>query len=142
MWAVRFVLAALKTGFHEVRFHFSGDPYDPFVMRGTELLPRPLESAMVALNQWMPIGSSIRTVPGIRGLQASALGGPTGAVTLILDNEQRTTQAVLLKGVPTVDVQEFGPARTGLVTVPLKASHATFKLIIPANAVAVVTPGA
>jgi len=29
VWAVRFVLAALETGFREVRFHFSGGPYDP-----------------------------------------------------------------------------------------------------------------
>ena len=34
VWAVRFVLAALKTGFQEVRFHFSGAPYDPFVVSG------------------------------------------------------------------------------------------------------------
>ena len=66
VWAVRFVLSALKTGFQEVRFHFSGGAYDPFVMRGPELVARPLESALVALNQWLVPGSSLRTVVGAR----------------------------------------------------------------------------
>ncbi len=59
---MRFVLSALKTGFHEVRFHFSGRSYDPFIVRGEEVLARPLESALAALNHWLPIGSSLQTL--------------------------------------------------------------------------------
>src|SRR6202012_1081902 len=54
VWAVRFVLSALKTGFAEVRFHFSGDPYDPFSLVNGEVVRRPIEAAMVALGQWLP----------------------------------------------------------------------------------------
>jgi hypothetical protein len=139
VWAVRFVLSALKTGFREVRFHFSGDPYDPFILRGAELLPRPIESALVALNQWLPIGSSIRTVPGVKGLQASALSGPTGALMLVLDNEQRAARTMLLRGARTINVQELGPSRAGLVAVALRAAKGRFKLTLAANTIAAVT---
>jgi hypothetical protein len=139
VWAVRFVLSALRTGFREVRFHFSGDPYDPFIVRGAELVPRPLESALVALNQWLPVGSLIRTVPGVRGLQASLLVGPTGALTLVLDNEQRTSQTVELKGARAVHVAELQATRSGLATVPLTPARGLFKLTLAANTVAAVT---
>src|SRR4029077_9742992 len=51
VWAARFVLSALKTGFGEVRFHFSGGSYDPFVVQGAQVLTRPLESVLAGLNQ-------------------------------------------------------------------------------------------
>ena len=88
VWAVRFVLSALKTGFHEVRFHFSGGPYDPFIVHGEEVLSRPLDSALVALNQWLPVGASLRTLV-VRGLVATAVAQPTGTSLLLLDNEHR-----------------------------------------------------
>jgi len=144
VWAVRFVLAALKTGFREVRFHFSGDPYDPFVMHGSELLERPLESALVALNQWLPAGSTVRTVKGPKGLVATALQTPAGAVTLILDNEQTVAQPLELKGARTLEVQQLSPLHAGLQTVALAGLHELFKLNLPANTVAALTwtPGA
>ncbi len=79
VWAVRFVLTALKTGFQEVRFHFSGGPYDPFVVRGESVLTRPIESALVALNQWLPVGATLRTLSGVRGLVASGVGEPAAS---------------------------------------------------------------
>jgi hypothetical protein len=144
VWAVRFVLAALETGFREVRFHFAGDPYDPFAMRGSELVARPLESAMVALNQWLPVGSTIHPMSVARGLQAAAFAAPTGSLMVVLDNEQRTAQRLVLKGAGTVDLQELGPLRTGLVTVPISPLHGLFKLVLPANTLAAVrwTPAA
>ncbi len=67
VWAVRFVLSALKTGLREVRFHFAGGAYDPFIVRGQEVIDRPLDSAMVALNQWLPVGSSLQSLTGREG---------------------------------------------------------------------------
>jgi hypothetical protein len=67
VWAIRFVLSALKTGFAEVRFHFSGDPYDPFYVSGGEVVRRPIEAAMAALNQWLPSGAPLRRRAGRRG---------------------------------------------------------------------------
>jgi len=141
VWAVRFVLSALKTGFREVRFHFSGDPYDPFIVSGAAVVPRPLEGAMAALNQWMPVGSSVRTVAvrGAKALLASSFAGPTGAQTLLLDNEQRAAQPLVLKGARKVTVQELTPTRTGLVGSTLTATHGAAKLTLPANAVAALT---
>ncbi len=102
VWAVRFVLSALKTGFREVRFHFSGDPYDPFIVSGAPNCCRgPSRARMVALNQWLPIGSSDPDDfrPGRQGPAWRAPCRPHGSVTLLLDNEQRAAQTVLLKGV-------------------------------------------
>jgi hypothetical protein len=73
VWAVRYVLAALKTGFEEVRFHFSNGSYDPFLVRGGSVIARPLESALVALNQWLPVGASIQSVSHVGALVATAI---------------------------------------------------------------------
>ena len=140
VWALRFVLSALKTGFREVRFHFSGDPYDPFVMDGSELLNRPLESAMAALNQWLPVGSTIRSIPvsgaGAGRVVASSFATPAGALMLVLDNEQTTNQTILLKGAAKVSVQELSPLRAGLLPYTLPATHKIVQLTLPANTVA------
>jgi hypothetical protein len=135
VWAVRFVLAALKTGFQEVRFHFSDGPYDPFVVRGGEVLTRPLESALVALNRWLPIGASIRTLQRVRGLVATAIGGSPSAPQLILDNEGAKPRTVVLRGVDTVRVQLLSAGRAGLQTAQLSASRGAIKLTIAANSV-------
>ena len=92
VWAVRFVLSALKTGFGEVRFHFSGDPYDPFYLRGGEVVRRPLEAAMVALNQWLPVGATLRSVAGLGGIAATAIAAPGMQPLLLLDNGERKAQ--------------------------------------------------
>ncbi len=141
VWAVRFVLAALKTGFQEVRFHFSDGPYDAFVVRGGEVLNRPLESALAALNRWLPIGASIHTLQRVRGLVATAVGGnPTAPGNpappqLILDNESAKPQTVVLRGAQTVQVQLLSAVRAGLQAAQLSASRGAIKLTVAANSV-------
>jgi hypothetical protein len=134
VWAARFVLAALKTGFREVRFHFAGDPYDPFVVSGATVLTRPLESALVALNQWLPVGSSLRTVPGVRELVASAAHQPAGGNVLILDNERARARPVVIRNAHRVHVAILSPAHAGLITETLSATG-HLELTIPGNTV-------
>jgi len=139
VWAVRFVLSALRTGFREVRFHFSGDPYDAFIVRGGEVLDRPLESALVALNQWLPVGSSLYPLAGLKGLAATVLASAAGPATLILDNERRQSRVVELRGARPESVQELSPARVGLATVARSVRHGLVRLTLPANTLAAVT---
>jgi hypothetical protein len=157
VWAVRFVLSALRTGFREVRFHFSDGPYDPFVVRGDQVIARPLESALVALNQWLPVGAAIQTLPHVHGLVATAIGAPppprapqssaggssaSQAATpqLILDNETTKPQTVLLRGAPTVQVQLLSAARAGLQTAQLSSPRERIKLTVAPSTVLAVRP--
>jgi hypothetical protein len=139
VWAVRFVLSALKTGFHEVRFHFSGGPYDPFIVRGEEVLSRPLDSALVALNQWLPVGSSLRTL-SVRGLVVTAVAQPAGTSLLILDNEHPRAQPVVLRGVRSATIERLGPARAGVLSAELVSPTDRIKLTIAPNSVLAVSP--
>jgi hypothetical protein len=153
VWAVRYVLAALETGFQEVRFHFSGGSYDPFIVSGASVIERPLQSALVALNQWLPIGASMRSVPGVHGLVATAIGGapvaaptsaPAGTTStdaapptpqLILDDESSKPQTVVLRGTDSVQVELLSPVRAGLQTEQLAASGGRVTVTVPANSV-------
>jgi hypothetical protein len=139
VWAVRFVLSALKTGFREVRFHFAGDPYDPFIANGAQVLARPIESALVALNRWMPVGSSLRTVAGVRGLVATAVGGPGGRITLILDNEHARARPVVLHSAGTTHIAVLTPTRVGLQPAAVNATRTRFRLSVAANSVLVIS---
>jgi hypothetical protein len=60
IWAVRFVLASLLSGFEQVRFHSAGTSYDPFTFStdGT-VTRRPLATALFFLHRWIPVGSRI-----------------------------------------------------------------------------------
>jgi hypothetical protein len=140
VWAVRFVLSALKTGFQEVRFHLSGDPYDPFIVRGSEVVSRPLDSALVALNQWLPVGSSLHTVAGVRGLVATAVQGTAGKTLLILDNEGKQAQPVVLRDAHTVRIEALSATGPGLHTVQLSSPHGRIKLLVARNSVLAVSP--
>ncbi|HEX4189320.1 MAG TPA: hypothetical protein VHY83_15635 [Solirubrobacteraceae bacterium] len=137
IWAVRFVLSALKTGFREVRFHFAGDPYDAFLVRGAGVYPRPLESALVALNQWLPVGSSLRTVPGVRELAATAFTRPAGTTTLLLDNAGSKARPVVVRNARRVQLAILSPLRGGLVTQTRRAAGRLKFLIAPNTLVAI-----
>jgi hypothetical protein len=139
VWAVRFVLSALRTGFKEVRFHFSGDPYDAFVVRGEEVLDRPLDSAMVALNQWLPVGCMLQAVAGLHGLQGTAVSASAGGARLILDNEHPQAQALVLRTAQSVRVQILDAARAGLHATQLSPRHGRIELRVAPNSVLAVS---
>lgn len=141
VWAVRFVLSALNTGFREVRFHFSGGPYDPFIVRGSEVIDRPLQSALVSLNQWLPIGASLRTVTSAPGLVRTAVTTPGGAVRLIFDNLNARAQQVVLRTARGARTEMLSAARAGVQTRTLRSTHGAVKLIVAGNAVLSVRSG-
>ncbi len=139
VWAVRFVLSALKTGFREVRFHFSGGPYDPFLVHGEEVVKRPLESALQAINRWLPVGASLQSVAGVRRLRATRIGTPTGGTTLILDNEHAQAQAVLLRVAGSVQIEALSATGAGVRTTRSSPTHGRIKLVLAGNSVATVS---
>lgn len=139
VWSVRFVLSALLTGFREVRFHFSGDPYDPFVVSDGQILQRPMFSAMVALNQWLPVGSTVRRIHGVRELLVSAIGQPSGGAVVVLDNENSKPRPVVLRGAASVHVELFNPAVAGMAQLQLPVSGGRARMTLAPNSVAALT---
>ncbi len=141
VWAVRFTLSALQTGFREVRFHLSGNAYDPFLVRGYTVLQRPLAAALIALNDWLPLGSVVHPVPMPAGsrLRARAIAQPHGGLVLVLDNRAGHAQRVLLKSAGALAVQVFEAARAGLVSSTLAPVAGRVSLSVPANAIAAVS---
>lgn len=140
VWAVRFVLSALKTGFREVRFHMSGGSYDPFFLRGEQIVEQPLESALEALNRWLPVGSSLRTSSVARGLITTSVSGDPGGPSVILDNEQTRTQTATLPATHPVVIAVLSAARAGLATATVPARHGRVTLHVAANSVVALLP--
>jgi hypothetical protein len=141
VWAVRFVLNALKIGFREVRFHFSGGPYDPFIVEGSEVAARPLETALIAINEWFSAGITLQTVAGVKGLVATAVVGAAGKPQLILDNETSKPQTVVLAGEPSVSLHVLHATEIGLHTVHLSSPLGHIKLTVQTNTVEAVFAG-
>ncbi len=135
VWALRFVLAALETGFGEVTFHFSGNPYDPFYLRGAEVVRRPLEGALVALQQWLPAGATLRIGHSVGNVAVAAVAASGAQPLLLLDNESPKPATIALRGAASaVPVQAFSPAGSSPgVVAPAGAGRFVAKL--PANAV-------
>ena len=135
VWALRFVLAALETGFGEVSFHLSGNPYDPFYLRGAEVVRRPAEGALVALQQWLPAGATLRAGHSVGNVAVAAISASGAQPLLILDNESPKPATLALRGAAAaVPVQQFSPAgiAAGIVA-PAGAGRFVAKL--PANGV-------
>ena len=138
VWAIRFVLAALESGFLEVRFHFSGNSYDPFVVRGSRVIERPLGGAMAALNQWLPVGSTLRPVH-VKGLVASAIAESQGSSVLLLDNETLRAAPVLLRGANAVQLTIFSSHHAGPSVKNLGSPRGRIKISVAPNSVVAVT---
>jgi hypothetical protein len=103
------------------------------------VLSRPLDSALVALNQWLPIGSSLRELD-VRGLVASAVSDPVGPGMLILENEHRKAQSMILRGVSTASIQTLGPTRAGVLSAELTSPRDRLELTVAPNSVLAVSP--
>jgi hypothetical protein len=138
VWALRFGLTAIEKGFSEVRFHFSGNSYDPFLVRGSHVLERPEADALLALNQWLPVGSTVRAVP-VKGLVASAVGEPNGASLLILDNEGAHAARLVLRGASAVRLTSLTAQSAGLGVRNLGSASSRIPISVAPNTVVAVT---
>jgi len=118
VWALRFGIAALEAGFEEVRFHFSGNSYDPFVVRGSQVYERPIANSLMALNTWLPVNSTLHAVASAslaaQGVVAHAALRPDGNAVLILDNQGARPARVLLRGLPTAQLTLVSASHSGL----------------------------
>jgi hypothetical protein len=135
VWAVRFVLSALRTGFGEVRFHFSGNAYDPFYVRGAEVVRRPLEAAMVALNQWLPVGATFRSVAGLGRVAATAIAAPGAQPLLLLDNTAGKASTLVLREALAISTQTFSANGARPTLRRMKGPGHRVQVVIPANTV-------
>jgi hypothetical protein len=141
VWAVRFVINALKSGFREVRFHLSGGPYDPFIVAGAEVIARPLERALTALNRWLPVGASLRTLAGVKGVLATVVTGAPAGRRVIFDNEQGKAQTLALPASHPLAAEAYGPSQAGPQIFRLPARAGRVKIRVPGNSVLTVTFG-
>ncbi len=138
VWAVRFVLSALKAGFQQVRFHASGGPYDPFVVEGTRVVLRPLAIAMAALARWLPVGVAVQTLHSPQGIVATAISGGQAPVQLICDNETTQVRTLQLPGTASLHVEVLTAAHPNIVIFTAPSHHGHALLRLPANSVAAV----
>ena len=139
VWAVRFVLSALKTGFREVRFHLSGGPYDPFVMRGTQVSDAPARGRARRAQPLVP--GRLHARAPFRAPRASlATAGHRRPVQLILDNEHARAQTVTLPFSSDVQAEVLLSTRRGFAHVVLPARHGSVKVkILPESIVAILS---
>lgn len=137
VWAVRFLLAAIETGFGEVRFHLSGNPYDPFYLRAGEVVRRPIEAALVSVQQWLAPGATLRSVHVPGGLVGATVSAPGAESLLILDNERPRPAALILRGASVRVVQSFSPgaAQATLGAPPHGTGKGSQLVRLPANGV-------
>ena len=142
VWGLRFGISALEQGFDEVRYHFSGNSYDPFVVRGSQIYERPLANALVALNSWLPVGATLHPVSSkslaAQGLVAHAALRPDGSAVLILDNESPRAARVLLRGLSAAQLTLVSSIQAGLPTRNVGSPSAQIPLSIPPNAIVAV----
>ena len=96
---------------------------------GEQLLTRPLESAMAALNRWLPIGSSLSSLAGVRGLDATRLTTPAGDADA--GARQRQRAAACGRAARHAERARRSPrtaAHAGLQSIQLNATRGRVKL--------------
>jgi hypothetical protein len=135
VWSVGYVLDALLAGFQEVRFHLSGGPYDPFVVRGGRVIERPLASALAALQRWLPVGATAQTLTGVHGLVTTAVSGAPSGAQLIFDNEHTRAQSVALRSAAPLRVEALSSTHAGVLMRVLPAREGSVKIDVPADSV-------
>jgi hypothetical protein len=142
VWGVRFGISALEAGFDEVRFHSSGNSYDPFIVRGGQVYQRPLADALVALNSWFPLGTTLHPVLSTslaaEGVVAHAALKPDGTVVLILDDESARPAKVLLRGVSIAQLTTISALHGGMPRRPVRSPTAQVRLALAPNEIVAV----
>jgi hypothetical protein len=140
VWAIRFVLSAIKTGFQQVRFHASGGPYDPFVVVGSQVQVRPLAGAMATIEHWLPVGASLQTLRSPAGTVATAVSVAGAPTEVICDNESTNARTIDLPATAELHGELVGPVQQGIRVFVLHPRRGRATLTLPANSIAAVTP--
>ena len=140
VWAIGFVLSALQSGFREVRFHFSGGYYDPFIMRGGALIERPLLPALEALNSLLPVGSSVQALPGVHNLLASIIHLSDGGQEQVFIDDHERPQRLLLYSRAAENAELFSSARPGLQRITLLPHAGRIEVRLAADTALIILP--
>jgi hypothetical protein len=93
---------------------------------------------MAALNQWLPVGSTLRPVH-VKGLVASAIAESQGSSVLLLDNETLRAAPVLLRGANAVQLTVFGSHHAGPSIKNLGSPSGRIKISVAPHSVVGVT---
>jgi hypothetical protein len=122
VWAARYVVAAMLTGWAQVRFHTAGTSYDAlgFGADGTVAV-RPLGHALLFLHRWIPLGSRVSPDSTNSHLIAAKISSPRAGAG------GRQTSVI---------VSSFSPAPVRFtITVPGGAAHLHTDTISTASAI-------
>jgi hypothetical protein len=101
VWAARFVLGTLLSGFQQVRFHSAGTSYDPFVYNLDGTITRePLGNALFFLHRWLAPGSRIASASTDRSplFSVSVVHGASRSVIVTSFSTHTVTLAVAIEG--------------------------------------------
>jgi hypothetical protein len=106
------------------------------------VLARPLETALVSLNQWLPLGASVHplTAGASRHVGATAIEQPGGRLVLLLDNEGMRRQRILLRTPEVLQEQALSAAHAGLSAQTLIPRGGRVDLSLPPNTILVLAP--
>jgi hypothetical protein len=135
VWAVRFALSALETGFKEVRFHASGGAYDPFIVSEGRVVVRPVGEAIRLLNHWLPVGSYLQKMSGARGVDAVSVLHPRHHSLTLLTSYNSRAETIRVKSSGPLSSQELGAAWAGEHKETMNPIEGWTTLTIPPNSV-------
>jgi hypothetical protein len=101
VWAARFVLGTLLSGFQQVRFHSAGTSYDPFVFNPDGTIVRePLGNALLFLHHWLPLGSHVVSTSTNHSpvFSATVLSGSSSSTIVTSFFARAVTLQIAVKG--------------------------------------------
>jgi hypothetical protein len=104
VWAARFVLGTLLSGFQQVRFHSAGTSYDPFVFNADGTITRePLGNALLFLHRWLPLGSRIASASTNHSplFSVSVVHGSSRSVIVTSFSAHAVTLPIAIEGART-----------------------------------------
>jgi hypothetical protein len=123
-----------------VRFHASGGPYDPFVVKGDKVIANPLATAMAAMSRWLPVGSDLQPLRSPKGVVATGVSGTAKGAQLICDNETTQPQTLNVPVSAGLHAEILSPEHSGIQRLALAPVRGRALLKLAANSIAVLTP--
>ncbi len=134
VWATRFVLGALLSGFEQVRFHSAGTSYDPFVYNADGTVTHePLSYALLFLHRWLPLDSRIASASTNHSpvFSVSVVHGSSRSVIVTSFSAHAVTLPIAIEGSRTrvsTDMLSTTSAQDVRGSLPVLAHRARLKL--------------